>query len=114
MGLSRRQNSKFFFRMLQQRKAKNKIWQLTLVDGEVCTDQSKIKEAILDHLKKILGTARQITRIFNSNGFQDMGAPGSTYKALCKMAATKEIREALWSIKDDKRPSLDGYNSFFF
>lgn len=32
---------------------------------------------------------------------------------LCQQVSMKEINEALWNIKDDKSPRLDGYNSYF-
>lgn len=34
--------------------------------------------------------------------------------SLCRMVTEKEVKEALWSIKDDKSPGLDGYNSYVF
>lgn len=108
------QNSKFFFRMLQQRKARNKIEQLLLANGEISADKDVIKNAILEHYQNFLGTTRARTGIFDCSEFQGMVVPAETYEELCKMATEKEIKEALWSIKDDKCPGPDGYNSYFF
>lgn len=33
---------------------------------------------------------------------------------LCEEVADEEIKMALWSIGNDKTPSIDGYNSYFF
>lgn len=40
--------------------------------------------------------------------------PNSEWKSLCSMASEQEIKEALWSIKDDKNPRPDGFNNYFF
>lgn len=44
------QNSRYFFNMLQQRKAKNCISQLALANGVVCSDQEEIKKSYFESL----------------------------------------------------------------
>lgn len=36
------------------------------------------------------------------------------WQLLCQRVTEIEIKEALWSIKDDKSPGPDEFNSFFF
>lgn len=73
-----------------------------------------IKEAILEHYKKILGTERTRKSVFDNSGFQNMTIFDEAGNSLCKMVTDEEIKKALWSIKNDKSPGLDGFNSFFF
>lgn len=108
------QNSKFFFRMLQQRKARNSITQLILANGEVCTNQDIIRSEIMDYYKNFLGTGQNRNGIIDISEFQDMVVPSKAKDSLCSMVTETEIREALWNIKDDKSPGPDGYNSYFF
>lgn len=108
------QNSKFFFRIMQRRKTRNNITQLTLPNGEMSTDQATIKDAILVHNKNFLGTEKTRKGYFDSTVFQNMVVPTEAWDCLCKIVTNIEVKESLWSIKDDKSPWPDGFNSFFF
>lgn len=99
---------------MQQRKSRNYISQLTLSNGEVCTDQTTIKEAILDHYQNFLGTEKARNGAFDNSEFQEKIVPDHVKFFLCRMVTEKEIKEALWSIKDDKSPGPDGFNNYFF
>lgn len=108
------QNSNFFFRMIQQWKARNSITQLILANGEVCTNQDIIRSEIMDYYKNFLGTGQNRNGIIDISEFQDMVVPSKAKDSLCSMVTETEIREALWNIKDDNSPGPDGYNNYFF
>lgn len=93
---------------MQQRKSRNYISQLTLSNGEVCTDQTTIKDAILDHYQNFLGTEKARNGAFDNSEFQEKIVPDHVKFFLCRMVTEKEIKEALWSIKDDKSPGQMG------
>lgn len=38
----------------------------------------------------------------------------SDWESLCGVAFEQEIKEALWSIRDDKSLGPDGFNNYFF
>lgn len=61
--------------MLQQRKARNNIVQLTLANGEICTDQKVIKETILKNYEEFLGIERPKKDMFDNSEFQSMTVP---------------------------------------
>lgn len=107
-------NSKFFFRAVQQRKARNYISHLTLNNGEVVSDQVSISEAVLTHYKDFFGTVKPRRGILDGSVFQEMVVSVDDWDMLCSVASDQEVKEALWSIKNDKSPGPDGYNSYFF
>lgn len=108
------QNTKFFFRTLQQRNARNIIKQLKLSNEDLCTDHEIIKETILTHYMNLLGTEKARRNCFDSTVFQSMLITTEVRKILCKRVTIEEIKEALWSIKVDKSLGPYGFNSFFF
>lgn len=107
------QNSRYFFNMLQQRKAKNCITQLPLANGVVCSDQEEIKKAILNHFIDFLGTSQVRSGNFDISIFQDRLVSVTDWDSLCSIPSKEEINEALWSINDNKSLGPDGFNSFF-
>lgn len=99
---------------MQQRKARNQITQLTLSNGDICTDKFEIRDAILTYFKNFLSKAEARRAIFDGSGFLDKVINDEACDPLCKMPTEKEIKGALWNIKDDKSPGPDGFNSYFF
>lgn len=108
------QNSKFFFRLLQQRKTRNNINQLILSNGDICIDRNEIKDAIVAYFQDFLGTSKAREGCFDRSGFHEKIVVVGDGVLLCQMPTGKEIKEALWSIKDNKCPGPDGFNSYFF
>lgn len=87
---------------------------MVLPNGEECIDQAAIQEAIVRHFKEFLGSEKDRKNTFDRTGFMTKLVPVEEWEMLCSPVKAEEVREALWSIKDDKCPGPDGFNSVFF
>lgn len=74
----------------------------------------RLKKAILNHFIDFLGTSQVRSGNFDSSIFQDRLVSVTDWDSLCSIALREEIKEALWSINDNKSPGPDGFNSVFF
>lgn len=100
--------------MLKQRRARNHISQLTLSNGEICSDTPTLIKEILEHFRRFFGTSNVRVDCIDSSVFEKKILSNEARKLLCREVTGQEIREALWSIKEDKCPGPDGFNSTFF
>lgn len=100
--------------MLKQRRARNHISQLTLSNGEICSDTPTLIKEILEHFRRFFGTSNVRVDCIDSSVFEKKILSNEARKLLCREVTGQEIREALWSIKEDKCPGPDGFKSTFF
>lgn len=77
----------------------------------MCTDQKSTPEAILDYYKIFLRYEKIRIEVIDTTDFLNKVVLTEAWDMLCQQVSVKEIKEALWSIKDDKSPGPDGYNS---
>ncbi|KAH7666190.1 RNA-directed DNA polymerase protein [Dioscorea alata] len=108
------QNTKYFYRLVHQRRTRNKISQLVLPNGEVCTDPSIISKEILDHYMNLLGRINPRSEFVHRTIFQDNCVSEEDCGLLCREISEQEILNTLKGIKGDKSPGPDGFNSTFF
>lgn len=73
----------------------NNIAQLTLANGEICTDQRVIKESILKYYEDFLGTKRPRKGVFDNSEFQSITVPNEDCKSLCKKVTEKEVKKCI-------------------
>lgn len=69
---------------------------------------------MLDHFKVFLGTSQSRIGVFDSTLFHENFVSNNDWELLCKIPSRRKIKEALQSIKDDKIPRHDGFNSLFY
>lgn len=108
------QNSKYFHRVIQQRRARNSICQLSLTNGDTSSNKEVISKEFLSHFTALLGSAYPRKAFIDQSVFLEKILSYEDHEPLCKEISDSEIKQALWSIKDGKSPGPDGYNSHFF
>ncbi|CAN1331277.1 LINE-1 retrotransposable element ORF2 protein [Linum perenne] len=111
------QNSSYFHRSLVVRKSYNTITRLIAEDGTALVDSEGIGKEAVEFYKKLLGTPdnnliRQNVAYYSELLINKLSTAESL--SLCEPVSDKEIRDALFSIGDDKSPGPDGYSAFFF
>lgn len=105
------QNSKYFHRVIQQRRARNFICQLSLTNGDTSSNKEVISKEFLSHFTALLGSAYPRKAFIDQSVFLEKILSYEDHAPLCKEISDSEIKQALWSIKDGKSPGPDGYNS---
>ena len=106
-------NTAFFHRSVLHRRHRNGIYSLRNENGEEVRDLGQLGKMAASQFEHLLsypqpGTIGLIADIFSKTISHGEG------EAMQRPISNEEIREALFSILDDKAPGTDGYNSFFF
>ncbi|XP_050207730.1 uncharacterized protein LOC126657136 [Mercurialis annua] len=109
------QKNKFFHRSIKQRQSKLKIINLKLSNGSISSNLEDIKNYIVNHFKNFMGTPN----LSRTNVNYDILRSGyvlsdEDWSLLDCSTIDDEIKKTLFSIKDEKAPGPDGYNSCFF
>ncbi|KAL0302324.1 UNVERIFIED_CONTAM: hypothetical protein Scaly_3036500 [Sesamum calycinum] len=110
------QNSKLFFRKINARRARQRVFQITTTNGVVLTDMNEVTEEFVSFFKTLLGGTRS-QRIINLS-FLRQGIKHSLTQEEADLISAPvtqlEIKEALFDIDEHSAPSPDGYTSAFF
>ncbi|CAN1292519.1 LINE-1 retrotransposable element ORF2 protein [Linum perenne] len=111
------QNSSYFHRSLVVRRSFNTITRLIADDGTVLEDSEGIGKEAVKFYTSLLGTPdtnfmRQSADYYSELLLNKLSAIDC--EALIETVSDKEVRDALFSIGDDKSPGPDGYSAFFF
>lgn len=72
-----------------------------------------ISREIIVYYQNFLGTASRRKGFLDKSAFNEQVLSFSTCKELCREVTAQIIKEAIWSINDDKSHGPNGYNSFF-
>ncbi|XP_050207374.1 uncharacterized protein LOC126656799 [Mercurialis annua] len=109
------QNTKFFHICIKQREARKRIVAIRSAEGVVIEDNDKIKDEILRHYMKFIGSAEQ-NRTNTNPAIFDYGhmLDDGDRDYLDAVVLDDEIKSSLFDINGDKAPGPDGYNSNFF
>ena len=108
-------NTSYFFNSLKRNYHRNNISTLTLEDGIVTTDGSRIKEAVVTYFQKLF-TARTEGDL-NQEAIRAAITTRITddqSNSLCRPVTATEIRNALFAMCRNKAPEPDGYTVEFF
>jgi len=106
--------SKFFHSIVKRRNKKNFIAAVLKEDGSLTRSTQEVEDEFLRFYMNLLGSPAEcspsVPGIIHSGGcLSDEQAA-----ALTSLVTSEEIKEALFSIGDDKSPGPDGYSSAFF
>lgn len=106
-------NTVFFHRSLLHRRSKNQIHSLRNEAGEEVRDPAAMGEITVDYFKGLLNTLNttdnpSVGMYFSKTISREDGV------AMAAPITREEIKDALFSIPDDKAPGPNGYNSCFF
>lgn len=110
------QNTKFFFRAAGAFYSRSRIRSVTKEDGSCLTDQEEIQGKTVAYFKRLWGSQCDNTDLIFDTIEQSIHQRLNLdqQRELEKDVDEEEIRVAMFSIKDDKAPGPDGYNSYFF
>ncbi|XP_074297220.1 uncharacterized protein LOC141627923 [Silene latifolia] len=107
-------NTGFFHGIIKKRMLKNQVLQIEDQNGNVCTTGASIQEAFLDYYKQLLGSSKPSEKV-NISIVKKGRCCTEEHSAILNSAVTKEeIKQAIFSIPNDKSPGPDGYTSKFF
>lgn len=110
------QNTRFFHQKLKSHCSRSKILSLTDGSGTRLTDPEAIKGEILGYYMGLLGSpfAQKVDASHVVSLDVTQRLPREFKENLSKPVSRTEIKEAMWSIKGDKAPGPNGFNSDFF
>ncbi|KAL0295233.1 UNVERIFIED_CONTAM: hypothetical protein Sangu_3203000 [Sesamum angustifolium] len=110
------QNSRIFFRKINARRARQRVFQVTKANGEVLTDMNEVTEEFVSCFKSLLGgirSQRDINLSFLQQGIKHRLTQEEAELISAPVTQT-EIKEAMFDIDEDSAPGPDGYTSGFF
>ena len=106
-------NTKFFHRSLVHRQVRNRIHGLKDEDGTFLTDQREMGRLTVRYFQHLFSAPARpsisgASRYFSRRISEDLTP------SLVSPISDDEIRQALFSISDDKAPGPDGFTSLFY
>ncbi|KAK4382281.1 hypothetical protein Sango_2887200 [Sesamum angolense] len=110
------QSSKIFFRKINTTRVKQRIFQITKVDGELLTAQHDVNQEFISYFQNIFG-APSIHRSINLEFLRhELKHTITTAEAslLVTPVTLSEVKEAFFDIDVESAPGPDGYTSAFF
>lgn len=109
------ESTKVFYQSLKSRSTRNRINSIYNDDDEWICITKGVEEAFLLYYKNLFWNSKQDTLHVNQQIIDQGPKITEIHIGILQMQVTKEkVRQAIFSIPNDKSPSLDGYNSFFF
>ncbi|KAK1295842.1 hypothetical protein QJS10_CPB15g00882 [Acorus calamus] len=104
-------NTKFFYNSIKSRSARNTICRLRSSDGELCADPDKIKELIVTFYRELLNRDSD----FESPVLPALSAVSpKENEALCSIISEEDLRSAIFQMKAQSSPGLDGFPARFY
>ncbi|KAL0293926.1 UNVERIFIED_CONTAM: hypothetical protein Sangu_3228200 [Sesamum angustifolium] len=109
------QSSKIFFRKINTTRVKQRIFQITKVDGELLTTQHDVNREFISYFQNLLGGPSLQRRIDLEFLRHELKHTISTAEAslLVTPVTLSEVKEAFFDIDVESAPGPDGYTSFF-
>ncbi|XP_074267357.1 uncharacterized protein LOC141590687 [Silene latifolia] len=107
-------NIHYFHSSIRARRAQNKVLAIKDMTGRLCSDNSSIEAAFIEYYISLLGNSAPVTTV--NAGVIRRGkiiTPDQSIN-LCQPVTAAEIRQALFSIPNEKAPGPDGYSAGFF
>ncbi|KAL0292021.1 UNVERIFIED_CONTAM: hypothetical protein Sangu_3258700 [Sesamum angustifolium] len=110
------QSSKIFFRKITTTRVKQRIFQITKVDGELLTTQHDVNREFISYFQNLLGGPSLQRRIDLEFLRHELKHTISTAEAslLVTPVTLSEVKEAFFDIDVESAPGPDGYTSAFF
>eukprot|EP00253_Pinus_taeda_P010548 PITA_10548 len=106
-------NTSFFHNNVKLRRARNQIDKIE-VDGRVLQDQEEIKKAAYDHFQALLTADPQHYEGADFLSPIENKIKEEHNRALEQEPTEEEIREAIFSMQQDKAPGPDGFTVAFY
>ncbi|GJU34638.1 uncharacterized protein Tco_1182992 [Tanacetum coccineum] len=105
-------NSAYFHKCVKSRASRSQIDRVVDMNG-YCYDNANIHEAFISHFTNFLGQSATVTNLNVQDLFSNrLSSNQAEYMA--RQVSNEEIKEAIFSMGDDKSPGPDGYTATFF
>ncbi|KAL3570845.1 hypothetical protein D5086_028094 [Populus alba] len=106
--------SKFFHALMGQNHRRNFIPAITCSNGRITNSLKEVGDVFVAYYQQLLGTSKS-TIPLDSNIIQcGPCLPSHFQGSLLSPVSQDDIRQAVFSIANEKAPGPDGYSSFFF
>ncbi|GKC43215.1 reverse transcriptase domain-containing protein [Tanacetum coccineum] len=105
-------NTSYFHKVVKSQATQNRIDSITTADG-VCIDQDQVPIAFINHYTEFLGQSGETTEIQVDDMFCNRLSE-DVANSMIRDVTDKEIKEAMFSLGDNKAPGPDGYSAAFF
>ncbi|GFY96656.1 hypothetical protein Acr_11g0009620 [Actinidia rufa] len=106
--------TKVFHDMIKRNRNKGQIVSLSLSDGTRTTSNQEVSNAFVNYYKELLGTGSNCAQLDKDILLDGKLVQEEQSNVLIRDVSDGEIKEALFSIGDDKAPRPDGFSSFFY
>uniref|UniRef100_A0A1S4AT00 Uncharacterized protein n=1 Tax=Nicotiana tabacum TaxID=4097 RepID=A0A1S4AT00_TOBAC len=108
-------NTAYFFASVKNRLSQNKIKNLIDNNGVLLQSKKAIQEEIIGFYKRLLGSATDSIPAINPMEMKNGPCLNREMQLkLIALVSRMEVINALKDIDDQKAPSCDGFNAFFF
>ncbi|XP_074301623.1 uncharacterized protein LOC141633025 [Silene latifolia] len=107
-------NTAFFHASIKSRRAKNRVFQVKDMTGQLCTTSETVQQAFENYYISLLGTSKTVSPINRRIVQYGKCLSVDHCEALLAPVTGEEIRAAMFSIPGNKAPGPDGYSSQFF
>ncbi|KAK4384578.1 hypothetical protein Sango_3046200 [Sesamum angolense] len=110
------QSSKIFFRKINTTRVKQRIFQITKVDGELLTAQQDVNQEFISYFQNLFGGPSLHRRIDLEFLRHKLKHTITTAEAslLVTPVTLSEVKEAFFDIDVESAPGPDGYTSAFY
>ncbi|GJV09458.1 RNA-directed DNA polymerase, eukaryota, reverse transcriptase zinc-binding domain protein [Tanacetum coccineum] len=105
-------NSAYFHKVVKSHASKNRIDSVTTTNG-VRMDGDSVPMAFIDHYTSFLGQQGVIYPFISNDLFCTKLSTDAAH-FMVRDVSDQDIRDAIFSLRDDKSPGLDGYTAAFF
>ncbi|GJW84381.1 sodium/hydrogen exchanger 6, partial [Tanacetum coccineum] len=105
-------NTAYFHKVVKSQATRNRIDSVTTNEG-ACVDGEQVPVAFIDHYTAFLGQ-QGVPSYFDTNDLFWKQLTTDTANHMVRDVTDKEIREAIFSMGDNKAPGPDGYSAAFF
>ncbi|GFZ21774.1 hypothetical protein Acr_29g0009360 [Actinidia rufa] len=106
--------TKFFHNLIKSQCAKSHISSISLEDGTRSSSHSQVSEAFVKYYTELLGSKGVCTRLNKDIVSKGRCLDHDQAASLIQAVTEEDIKNALFSIGEDKAPGPDGFSSCFF
>ena len=106
--------SKFFHALMGQNHRRNFIPAIMCRNNRLSTSLKEVGDEFVAYYQQLLGTSKSIVPLDNAVIWCGPCLPSSSHSFLLSPVSADDIRQAIFSIENEKAPGPNGYSSFFF
>lgn len=108
-------NNKYFSALTKERTQRKQITELISLTNRKLVEPEEIREEIVNFYKGLMGSTTYMLPAVNKHTMRKWPCITQQQRVrLCTEVTEKDIYDGLSSIGNDKSPSIDGYNAYFF